>query len=478
MKLREPRNFQNPGATDFHGYLWRQGIEATGSVREDRIELLPAATPTRWSVPWREWRSRARRSVMEHILVLWPGRQEPLFEAILIGERALIDPETKEEWQRTGLYHILVVDGLKIGILAFAVFWLARRLRANDSVAALIAWIAAVIYAGLAEMPTPAARAVLMLGVYLAARLLYRDRSPLNALGAAALVLLVLDPAALMDASFQLSFFAMLAIIGLALPILERTSGHWRRALRHPGSPDYDLRVSPRMAQFRIEMRMSARALAGLLPMRVKTGTQVALSMLCLMVRGAFGVYDIVVLSFVLQIAMTLPMVLYFHRGTMAGVLANAIGVPLTGLLVPAAASALVLSYVWLPLAKVPAWGASWILRGILWSAKTFAAMRMGDLRLPEPERMQVVVFPSGDDCGHAGGAPPSTAGPAGGHGGADGRGLMADPGARASANHARGSGDHRHRCGAGGIDPGGDSAGKNHPGGCRRSAGAVEVGL
>jgi len=393
VKLREPRNFQNPGATDFRSYLWRQGIEATGSVREDRIELLLESAPARWRLPWREWRDRARHRVLEHIYLLWPARQKPLFEAILIGERSLINPETRDEWQSTGLYHILVVDGLKVGILAFAVFWGARRFRAGEAVASLIAWFAALAYAGLAEMPAPAARAVLMLGVYLAARLLYRSRSALNALGAAALVLLAVDPGAVLEASFQLTFFAMLAILGLAVPIMERTSQHWRCALRYPSSPDYDVRVSPRMAQFRLDLRRLAQGLARLLPVREKTATPVMLSVLCLLVRGAFAAYDILVLSFVLQMSMTWPMIVYFHRGTLVGVLANAIAVPLTGVLVPMAALALLLSCVWVPLARLPAAVAAWALRAIVWSARTFSAMKLGDLRLPEPDRLPVIVF-------------------------------------------------------------------------------------
>jgi len=212
-------------------------------------------------------------------------------------------------------------------------------------------------------------------------------------LGAAALVLLVVDASALFDASFQLTFFAMLAIFGLALPILDRTSVPWRRALRHPESPEYDVSLSHRMAQFRLDLRMCAQGLAELLPLPVKTGTRVTLIILCQGLRGALAVYDVVVLSFILQLAMTLPMAIYFHRGTVAGVLANAIAVPLTGILVPAAALALVLSYVWLPLAKLPAMGASWVLRAIVWAARTFAVMRFGDLRLPDPDRLQVIAF-------------------------------------------------------------------------------------
>ena len=85
-----------------------------------------------------------------------------------------------------------------------------------------------VFYAYIAGMGVPIMRAVLMLSLFLVARLLYRDRSGLNATGFAALVVLVLSPAALYEPGFQFTFLALLAITGISLPILERTSTPYR----------------------------------------------------------------------------------------------------------------------------------------------------------------------------------------------------------------------------------------------------------
>ena len=74
------------------------------------------------------WRSRARRSALEQISRLWPGENGALMQAALIGGRAFFGREIKSDFQRTGTYHILVVSGINVGILAFAVFWLLRAL--------------------------------------------------------------------------------------------------------------------------------------------------------------------------------------------------------------------------------------------------------------------------------------------------------------------------------------------------------------
>src|SRR5207244_495142 len=96
----------------------------------------------------------------------------------------------------------------------------------------------------------------------LLARLFYRQRNPLNAVGASALAILVWQPRALFDASFQLTFVSLLAIAGIAVPIFERTSQPLRRALRNFDSRDYDFALSPRLVQFRLDLRLVAERLA------------------------------------------------------------------------------------------------------------------------------------------------------------------------------------------------------------------------
>ena len=57
-KLREPRNYGNPGAMDYRGYLLQNGIVALASVREDHVTRLPGFVGTRLGA----WRAKARRS--------------------------------------------------------------------------------------------------------------------------------------------------------------------------------------------------------------------------------------------------------------------------------------------------------------------------------------------------------------------------------------------------------------------------------
>ena len=78
----------------------------------------------------------------------------------------------------------------------------------------------------------PVERALGMTTIFLVARLLSRERSVLNALGAAALGVLVWNPGALFEASFQMTFLAIVAIAGIAVPMGERSFVGYARAAR------------------------------------------------------------------------------------------------------------------------------------------------------------------------------------------------------------------------------------------------------
>lgn len=101
-----------------------------------------------------------------------------------------------------------------------------------------------------------------MLTVYLGVRLLYRERSMRNALGAAGLGLLVADPKTFLGPSFQLTFLAVLSVAAIAIPVLEITSQPYLRGLRHLESTDLDRTLPQRVAEMRLDLRMIAGRLA------------------------------------------------------------------------------------------------------------------------------------------------------------------------------------------------------------------------
>jgi competence protein ComEC len=251
-KLRPPRNFRNPGAFDYEGYLADRGIVVLGSAQIADVEALPGFAGTRVE----QWRDRVHHSIVRKIHTLWVPQDAALMDAAVIGESAFLTPATRADFQRSGTYHILVVSGMNVSILAFVVFWVMRRLHLNEVFASGTTVILCAAYAFVTDVGPPVWRAVLMLTVCLGVRLLYRERSMLNALGAAALALMAADPRSILGASFQLTFLAVLIIAAIAVPLLERTSQLYLRGLRHIDSLAFDRTLPPRVAQMRLDLRL------------------------------------------------------------------------------------------------------------------------------------------------------------------------------------------------------------------------------
>lgn len=381
-KLHPARNFRNPGAFDYEGYLRGQGIAVLGSAKTSSVERLPGFEGSRFPV----WQYRIHRSIVQKIHELWPDGEASLLDAMVIGDDRRINKDTRIEFQRSGTYHLLVVSGMNVSILGFVVFWLVRRLRGSDVLATVLTMVVVVLYALLTDVGPPIWRATLMMVLYLGTRLLYRERSMLNAVGAAALGLLAVHPSALFGASFQLTFLAVLIIAGIAVPLLDRTVQPFRRGMLYPRSLSYDFVLPPRVVQFRLDLRLIASRLERVM------GEHVPLLAMGAGLRGMLSGCEVLVVSAIMQVGLALPMAYYFHRATVVGLPANTIVVPVMGMLMPASIAALMLGYMsrWL------AWPAVWITSGCLQiiseTIHGLGLLRVADARVATPGTAVIIV--------------------------------------------------------------------------------------
>src|SRR5438034_1784319 len=168
-----------------------------------------------------------------------------------------------------------------------------------------------------------------MLVVYLCARWLYREKSMLNGIGAAALALMVADPRVLFGASFELTFLCVWLVAAVGIPLLERTLEPIRRGLRYLDSTGYDYALAPKIVQFRLDLRMIAGRIGNFL------GRRIPLPLLALAARVITGTCELLAISLVMQVGLALPMAYYFHRATVVALPANMLVVPLTEVLMP-----------------------------------------------------------------------------------------------------------------------------------------------
>ncbi len=143
-------------------------------------------------------------------------RAAALASALLLGETAELTPETVSAFRDGGVAHVLAISGLHVGLLALGLTAALRPLRTGVRVRDAVVLAATLLFAAFTGGRAPVLRAALMIGLYLAARLLGRPTTPGQVLGLSALVLLALDPSSLFDVGFLLTYAAVFGIASVA----------------------------------------------------------------------------------------------------------------------------------------------------------------------------------------------------------------------------------------------------------------------
>jgi len=382
------RNFGDAGSFDYRGYLALRNIQLQGAVRN--AELLTIAGHPRLTLADRLARARGRFLDSLNQLFASQPEQAALARAMLLGDRSFVERDRVVEFQKTGVYHVLALAGLHVGALAVFFLWVGKRLRITLSSRIVLTLFALAGYASIVEDRPPIVRAVLMAAVFLTGKLLYRRLDLLNVAAISALAILAARPSEISDASLLLSFFAVATIGAIAIPVIDRLSEPYRRALDHLSDVTRDVSHAPRAIQFRIEMRAAAAWLSARLP---RLGLTLASGILVRPVQAAFYFADIVLLSAILQLGLLPSLAYYFHRVTLAGPLANIPAVLLTGLAVPLGFLTLAASLGSWALAGLLARLLGFVLAMLSACVDWFAAWRGASYRVPGPSLALIGIF-------------------------------------------------------------------------------------
>jgi competence protein ComEC len=308
-----------------------------------------------------------------------------MLNAMLFGNRAMLTQSLRDTFQSTGTFHLFVVSGLHVALLAAALFWGLRRIRIPEGLTVLITIALTAAYTVLVGFGIPAQRALLMAALYLIARWLDREVTALNALGFAALAVLVIDPRSLFEASFQMTFLVIVAIAGIAAPLIQRIIGPHIRALRSLEVRRLDAFFHPRLAQFRVRVRMAADLSESLLGRHLHDAPVWAL-------RLVFYLADALIISLAAELCMAIPMAVYFHRATLLALPLNLLNVPLLSVLLCAAVLMFCASLLSPWLAMMPAAFTALLLHLMRFTVAGLHQARLGDVRLPEPPTLAVLA--------------------------------------------------------------------------------------
>lgn len=368
VRLRRVRGFWNEGDYDREARGHREGIMFQGTVKStELVEHQPGRDGSRIVRAL----LNTRHTLLERLDRLYPPEGPPdptnaILRAMLLGDRSRLDRRTSEDFEKTGTFHALVIAGLHTAALGGFLMLALRLARIPPIPATMLAIAAIASFAVISGMRVPVMRAALMFALYLIARLMFRKRALLNAAGAAALILLVARPDDLTDAGFQMSFFAVLLIGAISLPIIEMTSAPYRRGLVAVDNPTLDLSHNAGPRAMRATLRRF-QAKAVWVP------------------RILIGVYDLAVTGAVIQLGFTLPMAAYFFRAGGVAVPANLMMVPLIGIVVPLGALTLAVSMISPAVAALPAVPLAWGVALMMAVARWHSGFTLAARRVPAP---------------------------------------------------------------------------------------------
>lgn len=296
-----PSPASNPHQFDYRRHLARKGITHTAYVPAKNIVVVGND-----SHGFRSAIQKLRLGLINAIRYSsLSSSQQGIAEALILGWDDDLSPDTKNNFQRAGITHLLCVSGLHVGIVAmivgYCLFFLRRRrwqriLRGCTQL--MVLWFFVI----LTGMAPGTMRAGLMFSLIVVGQMFLERPSSINSICASAVILLMFNPMLLFDVGFQLSYSAVTGIVLFVRPL--------ERLLPLPS-------VENTVGKMAVGLLAKAR------------------TMLCV--------------SFVAQMC-TLPFtILYFHQFPIYFLVANMVIIPFAGILLGSVIVMLVFS--WWPLA-------------------------------------------------------------------------------------------------------------------------------
>ncbi len=213
---------RNPFQFDYQNFLEQKDIYI-----QVRLDSLILVSKNKNPATWNWWRVRALKLVDQN----FRATSAPIAKALLLGYKQDLEGESKQAFARAGLSHIMAVSGLHVGFI-IAPFWILIPYFWSRKYGKAIGLITLLLilygYAGLTGFSASVVRASVMAGLLTFGKLFHKLPNSINLTGAAAIVLLIIDPTQLVEIGFQLSFSAVLIIL-LVLPIIQNALPYWLR---------------------------------------------------------------------------------------------------------------------------------------------------------------------------------------------------------------------------------------------------------
>jgi competence protein ComEC len=223
-RLLPPARASLPGGYDFARDAWFAQLGAVGNVL-GRIEVVAAPVSPGIGASAMMAIDRGRNALARRIDAIVGGDSGAIAAAMVTGKRDLLSDEAKEIIREAGIFHIITISGVQMTLVAAIFFVGLRRLLALSQTlalaypikkwAALFAIAGAIFYDIATGSRVGTERALFMTVIMLTSVLLDRQALTMRNLAIAAALVILIQPEAILGASFQLSFAAVAALVAV-----------------------------------------------------------------------------------------------------------------------------------------------------------------------------------------------------------------------------------------------------------------------
>jgi competence protein ComEC len=216
-KFHPIANKNNPGEFNAINFWKTKGITHIGYLKEVDILEIKRCQDNWIDNQFSQLRDKLGQVLKNEL----NGSNLAIAQALILGDKSLLDQETRNSFGATGAMHVLAVSGLHIGIITQLLLYLFQfssnliTRRNAVFITVLLLWI----YALLTGFSPSVVRAVFMFSVLILSQETGGNYAPINVLFFTAFILILFNPFVIYDIGFQLSYLAMLGIYSLYKPI-------------------------------------------------------------------------------------------------------------------------------------------------------------------------------------------------------------------------------------------------------------------
>lgn len=229
--LSKPKPPKHNFQFDYAAYLQRKDIEYQCYISSGITSV------TRTDLSLSERIQQQRFEVLKKIdTAAISAKTREFLKGIILADRTEMDAQTVQDFNRSGMVHLLAISGTHI-VVIFGMFYflLTRFSPLRFRKYAVISSIAFIwLFAGFIGFGNSVMRSCIMLTIYFVYVILQRKADLLHSLSLSAMIILVVDTQQIFDVGFQLSFLAVLGIFWLNQPLLKyfpRQDGYFKKLI-------------------------------------------------------------------------------------------------------------------------------------------------------------------------------------------------------------------------------------------------------